>query len=517
MPHDWFEKPGHTELLASPEWSECEDRIRAFEDAWRQAPTPDINSYLCASGPVRLALLTELALLDLQFRLTAGDPIRVETYFERYPELSADRHAPIELIEAEHEIRQRSGQHVTWEEYGKRFPDYVEELVERSRAGANLARPPRAKGDAPGWPAVAGYEIVGEIARGGMGVVYKAFEPSLGRHVALKFLPGEVAQEPDRLERFLREARTASGLNHPYICTVHALGQYATRPFIVLEFIDGETLRAQIGRRPAVERAARWIAQTAQALAAAHAAGVVHRDIKPENIMLRGDGYVKVLDFGLARRPPSLARTGAEDLADTDPGTFFGTVAYMSPEQVRGETADSASDIFSLGIVFYEVATGQHPFPADSALAMLHAITTTQPARPSRLCPEIPAAVDQLIEAMLHKDPRLRPAALEVDQALATLATSTTPTVAPPRFIVRRERELAALHTALKRAESGQGALVCVAGEPGIGKSALVQDFLESERSVAQNNLFGCDGAIPRRMRDFAGNPIALSVRLVSN
>src|SRR5262249_7269398 len=160
----------------------------------------------------------------------------------------------------------------------------------------------------------------------------------------------------ERLDRFVREARTASALNHPHICTVHALGEHDGRPFIVMEFIEGATLRALIALRPAVEDVTRLIAQAARALAAAHAAGVVHRDVKPDNVMVRADGYVKVLDFGLARRLPTLCKPDSGGRHDTDPGVLMGTAAYMSPEQARGSTADSASDVFSLGIVFYQLA-----------------------------------------------------------------------------------------------------------------------------------------------------------------
>src|SRR5262249_49643648 len=151
-----------------------------------------------------------------------------------------------------------------------------------------------------GWPRVPGYEIVSEIGQGGMGVIFNARESTLGRNVALKFLSAAYAQDPDWLRRFRREARTASALNHPHICTVHALGEHEGRPFIVMELVEGMTLRELAGRRPGIEEVARLIVQAARALAAAHAAGVVHRDVKPDNIMVRPDGYVKVLDFGLA-------------------------------------------------------------------------------------------------------------------------------------------------------------------------------------------------------------------------
>lgn len=500
MRRNWFENPDHTELLASAVWSACEDRIQAFEEAWRQGQTPEIDDFVSVSDPARKELLIELICVDLEFRLKAGEPVRVQAYFEKYSELPADRRAVLELIEAEHNLRRRLGEEVRLDEYRSRFPDYFDELFESLRFDERDTRTSKglsattasAAPAAPAWPVVAGYELVGEIGRGGMGVVYKAREQSLGRFVALKFLPVEFARDPDLLERFIREARTASALNHPHICIVHALGEFERRPYIAMELIEGETLQAQIARRPCLDLAMRWLMQAARALAAAHAASVVHRDVKPENIMVRGDGFVKVLDFGLARRPPTFAQSDTVCTHNTDPGRIFGTVAYMSPEQARGETADSASDIFSLGIVLFELVTGRHPFQAESALGMLHAITTLEPAAPSRLNPEVSAALEGLIEAMLHKDARLRPTAVEVEKTLAALASAAprvhAPT-APPRIIVHRELELAALCAALERADAGRGELICVAGEPGIGKTTLVEDFLESPAVAARHGL----------------------------
>src|SRR5262249_7133833 len=210
-------------------------------------------------------------------------------------------------------------------------------------------------------PTVPGYTVLSLLSRGGMGVVYKARQDSLDRPVALKFLPAACARDPVWLERFRREARTASALNHPHICTIYDTGESAGRPFISMELVEGRTLEALIGRRLSMEELARLFGQAARALAAAHAAGVVHRDIKPANLMVRDDGILKVLDFGLARQ---LATGGAQGSVPggktTDPGTQVGTPLYMSPEQARAAPVDTATDIFSLGLVLYELATGQH-------------------------------------------------------------------------------------------------------------------------------------------------------------
>jgi predicted ATPase len=253
-----------------------------------------------------------------------------------------------------------------------------------------------------------------------------------------------------------------------------------------MELIDGRTLETLVEERPPAEELARLVGQAARALAAAHAAGIVHRDIKPANLMVRQDGVVKVLDFGLARRVPSAK---APDVAPgsqaTDPGTRVGTPLYMSPEQARAEPVGAASDIFSLGLVLYELATGRHPFPADSVFGVLQAIVTEEPVPAARLNPEIPAPLNGLIRQMLAKDPRLRPTALEMDAVLTELAEprSERPSQPPPapgkRPTVGREQERAALRAAFEAAAAGSGQVLCVTGEPGLGKTTLVEDFLD--------------------------------------
>jgi predicted ATPase len=472
---------------ADPSWQRCEVLIKAFEEAWGEGRSPALKDYLHAEGPERHALLVELARVEMIFRLKAGDPARVESYLASYPELAADRRAVLALLAAEHDLRLHHGGGGSPDEYRLRFPEYADELsaLLSGAAGDTLglsAAPEPAPPGAP--PAVPGYEILGELGRGGMGVVYKAREASLGRPVALKFLPPEYAHDPERLDRFLQEARTASALNHPHICTVHALGEHGGRPFLVMEFVDGKSLRALAARPPGVAEAARLVGQAARALAAAHAAGVVHRDIKPENVMVRGDGYVKVLDFGLARRLPALGGAGAEGGRRTDPGTFLGTAAYASPEQARGEAVGGATDVFALGVVLYELVTGRHPFEADTALGALHAVAAREPVPPSRLNPEVPAALEALVRQMLAKDPRLRPAAADVDAALAELtgkgaARPAAPPLEPARRpTVGRGGERAALRAAFASAAAGRGLVVCVTGEPGLGKTTLVDDFL---------------------------------------
>jgi serine/threonine protein kinase/predicted ATPase len=465
--------------IDAAKWAECEAIIKRFEQAWLEGPRPNITAFLSTDQPWTTALLVELVHIDLEFRFKSGESPRIEVYFRDFPELSSDRAVSLGLIAAEYGMRRRNQEVVSADEYCRRFPDYQQDLPGRlllaSADTLMSSESSRSDSVSPAWPEVPGYEIVEQLGRGGMGIVFKARDVSLDRYVALKFLPAEFTRDPDRLERFRSEARTASGLNHPHICTVHALGEHVGHPFIVMEYIDGLTLRA-LSRRLDIEEAVRLIGQAAQALAAAHAAGVVHRDIKPDNIMTRADGYVKVLDFGLARRIPAFARPTP---GDTDPGALLGTVAYMSPEQARGQSANQASDIFSLGIVFYQLVTGHHPFDSATAFAILQAIESVHPIAPARVNPQIPAALNGLIEAMLHKDAALRPTAAELAATLVGASAKRPATQRKSNLLhVRRERETVALRAAFDGAEAGRGSVLCVAGEPGIGKSTLIEDFL---------------------------------------
>jgi serine/threonine protein kinase/predicted ATPase len=457
--------------------------INAFEEAWQLGRNPSIPDYLSSIGELRDALLIELIHVDLEFRLKSGEQVRIERYLDEFPELIQSAAIVVELAASEHRWRRRSNQAIEPGEYQRRFPMFYTAILDRlatdtqnTRRGASTL----VSTEDATWPELPGYEITARLGRGGMGVVYKARDLALDRPVALKFLPAQYAGSPDRLSRFLHEARTASALNHPHICTIHALGEHRARPFIVMEFVEGRTLRARMADGTRVDEALRWIAQAAQALSAAHQAGVVHRDIKPENIMVRDDGLVKVLDFGLARRWGADSDEPEGGPPSTATGALIGTAAYMSPEQTRGQTAESNSDIFSLGIVAYELFTSRHPFAADSPLAMLGAIATANAIPAAHLNPEIPQTVSDMIVAMLHGDARLRPTAAEVAAGLTRAETEPlrASSALPTKPIVHREVELLALNAAFMQAEGGSGSFVCVAGEPGIGKTTLVEDLL---------------------------------------
>ncbi len=337
------------------------------------------------------------------------------------------------------------------------------------------------------------YEILSQLGAGGMGEVWRARDTRLTRDVAIKVLPASFATDADRLLRFEQEARATSALNHPNIVTIHELGEVEAGRFIVMELVEGRTLRILIDEGSSLDALAQLGSQMAKALGAAHAAGITHRDIKPENIMVRDDGYVKVLDFGLARLVPTAMDAEAATLQYTQPGSLLGSVRYMSPEQARGESVSHPSDIFSLGMIFYEMATGRHPFMTDSMLGTLNAITGQAPVTPSRLNPEIPSAIEILILQMLQKDARLRATAAEVETALAEIGgpgpsgASRSPILRPPtRHTVGREKARAELREALASAFAGKGLLMCVPGEPGMGKTTLVEDFLSDLRAGSQ-------------------------------
>ncbi len=408
----------HLAALSPPVRAEVEGRIERFEQAWRDGGRPAIDDHLPAGGPERVAVLVELVHAELECRLLAGEPARVEEYLDRYPALAADPALAAALVLAEYHLRPGRNGTPRLGEYLKRFPQYAQEIA----AGAGDPQPAlrpwdpsatpfpatrtlRRDGAAgPAGTATCGrlgkFDLLEIVGRGSFGVVYRAWDGELKRTVAVKVSRlGELAT-PAEADRFRREARSAARLSHPGIVALHDAGQWEGRNFLVSEFVPGTTLAKLLQEeRPTIRAAAELVAAVADALDFAHRQGVIHRDVKPSNILLDEAGRPHVADFGLAK-----ADQGSASL--TAPGEILGTPAYMAPEQARGDShlVDGRGDVYSLGVILYEMLTGEVPFRGTSQ-AVFRQVLEEEPRPPRRLNEGIPRDLETVCLKALAKEP----------------------------------------------------------------------------------------------------------------
>jgi serine/threonine protein kinase len=447
----------------SDEWAARESLFEAFEAAWQRGERPSIDAFLPRTDPVDHGLLFDLAQADMEWRLKAGEPARVEAYLARYPVLRESEVPLVEWIAQEFAWRSVREPGISAGEYLERFPQFAANLAsllrkpnEKLGLGAGTAdaagptpSPHAAGADSeavfplptvpktfafigpPQAPTEIGrlgpYRVLGLLGSGGMGMVLRAIDPQLEREVALKVILPKYAADPRARQRFLREARASAAVDHVHVVPIFHVGDEHGLPFLVMPLLKGQTLAKALKQTPrlAIAEVARIGREIAEGLAAAHDMHLIHRDVKPGNIWLEGKKRsVRLLDFGLAR-PTANEPAGIEAL--TEPGVSVGTPAYMSPEQARGEAVTAASDLFSLGEVLYLMATGKAAFDGPMPAAILTALATKDPDPPSAIAPDMPPALSDLILRLLAKEPAERPPSAtavadelhEIEQGLA--------------------------------------------------------------------------------------------------